>query len=119
MKEITIKDIEKILKEIGIPEYPKYIGEGLWKLSENCITNEKGLAAFYKEIIKNTTVTQKERNKDLCETCKHYWTNFSLSLERVVSHCEILDVKSGLSANMNSEVPRPCLRCPFNCYIKR
>lgn len=60
MKEITIKDIEKALEEIGISEYPKYIGRGLWKLSENCITNEKGLAAFYKEVIKNTTMTQVE-----------------------------------------------------------
>lgn len=52
MKEITIKDIEKVLEEVGIPEYPKYIGKGLWKLNENCITNEKGLAAFYKELYK-------------------------------------------------------------------
>lgn len=64
-------------------------------------------------------MTQEEKNKDLCKTCKYYWTDFPLPLDCVVSHCEILDNKKGLSANMDDEVPYPCLKCPFNCYIKK
>ena len=64
-------------------------------------------------------MTQEEKNKDLCKTCEHYWTDFPLPLDHVVSHCEILDEKKGLSADMNSEVPYPCLKCPFNCYKKK
>lgn len=32
-----------------------------------------------------------QEDKDLCKTCKHYWTDFPLPLERVIPHCEILD----------------------------
>lgn len=64
-------------------------------------------------------MTKEEKNKDLCKTCEHYWTDFPLPLESVVSHCDILDEKYGLSANMDSKVPYPCLKCPFNCYIKK
>jgi hypothetical protein len=45
--------------------------------------------------------------------------DFPLPLDRVVSHCEILDDKKGLSANMDNEVPYPCLKCPFNSYKKK
>ena len=58
-------------------------------------------------------------NKDLCKTCEHYWTDFPLPLDTVVSHCEILDEKYGLSANMDKMVEYPCLKCPFDCYIKK
>jgi len=60
----------------------------------------------------------KQDNKDLCKTCKHYWKDFPLPLDRVISHCEILDEKYGLSINMDDKVPYPCLKCPFNSYIK-
>ena len=61
-----------------------------------------------------------QEDKDLCKTCKHYWTDFPLPLDRVISHCEILDEKYGLSAaNMDEKVEYPCLKCPFNCYIKK
>ena len=60
-----------------------------------------------------------EKDKDLCKTCKHYWQDFPLPLDRVVSHCEILDEMDGLSANMDKKVPYPCLKCPFNSYKKK
>ena len=64
-----------------------------------------------------------QESKDLCKTCIHYWQDFPLPLDqplnRVVSHCEILDEKKGLSADMDSEIPYPCLECPFNCYKKK
>lgn len=59
------------------------------------------------------------KQKDLCKTCKHYWTDFPFPLDHVVSHCEIIDEKKGLLADMDSEVPYPCLECPFNCYVKK
>lgn len=59
-------------------------------------------------------------NKDLCKTCKHYWVDFEITPDkRYVSNCEILDRKKGLSANMDEEVPYPCLECPFNSYAKK
>ena len=61
----------------------------------------------------------KQENKDLCKTCNHYWTDFPLPLDHVVSHCEILDEKKGLSVDMDNEVTYPCLECPFNCYSKK
>jgi hypothetical protein len=36
-----------------------------------------------------------------------------------ISHCEILNEKKGLSANMDNEVSYSCLKCPFNCYTKK
>ena len=62
-------------------------------------------------------MTQEE--KDLCKTCKYYWTDFPLPLDHVVPHCEILDKKKGLSADMDNEVSYPCLECPFNCYTRK
>lgn len=59
------------------------------------------------------------KEKDLCKTCEHYWEDFPMPLEYVISHCEILDEKEGLSANMNEKVPYPCLECPFNSYKKK
>ena len=60
-----------------------------------------------------------KKNKDLCQTCKHYWQDFPMPLEEVISHCEILDEKQGLEANMDDIVPYPCLKCPFDCYAKK
>ena len=56
--------------------------------------------------------------KDLCKTCENYWEDFSLPLEYVVSHCEIVD-KKNFNKFMNDIVPYPCLECPFNCYKKK
>ena len=60
-----------------------------------------------------------QKDKDLCKTCKHYWVDFPLPLDYVEGHCEILDEKKGIAADMDSEVPYPCLKCPFNCYTKK
>ena len=65
-------------------------------------------------------MAQEDRNKDLCKTCEHYWVDFEVIPDkRYVSHCEILDDKKGLSADMDSEAPYPCLECPFNSYAKK
>jgi len=49
-KELTLKQIEEALEKIGIPEYPKYLGGGLWKLAENCIANQKGYEEFIEKL---------------------------------------------------------------------
>ena len=32
-----------------------------------------------------------EQEKDLCNTCKHYWTDFPMPLDHYEPHCEIID----------------------------
>lgn len=56
--------------------------------------------------------------KDLCKSCKHYWVDFPLPLENIVSHCSVADKKVGFG-KMNDIVPYPCAKCPFNCYSKK
>ena len=62
---------------------------------------------------------KESENNDLCRTCKHYWKDFPMPLEKVIPHCEILDEKHGLEVNMDDKVTYPCLKCPFDCYIKK
>ena len=62
-------------------------------------------------------MTQEE--KDLCKTCEHYWQDFPMPLEQVVSHCEILDKKSVKKTAMDDIVPYPCVKCPFDSYKKK
>jgi hypothetical protein len=56
--------------------------------------------------------------KDLCKTCEHYWQDFPMPLEQVISHCEILDKKPG-NKLMDEFVPYPCIKCPFDSYKKK
>jgi len=51
-KQITIEDIEKLLKLHPELEYPKYYGEGLYEISKGCFTGEKGLELFEYELTK-------------------------------------------------------------------
>ena len=53
MKKITLKNIKEALKNAGMPEYPKYIGNGLWKLADNIITGERGLRDFDREVLEH------------------------------------------------------------------
>jgi hypothetical protein len=55
---------------------------------------------------------------DLCKSCEHYWQDFPMPLDRVVSHCEVLDRKGSLK-EMNDVVPYPCLKCPFDSFNKK
>lgn len=55
---------------------------------------------------------------DLCKTCKHYWLDFPIPLERYIPHCEILDRQSVNYKSMDDTVPYPCLSCPFESYKK-
>ena len=45
-KEISLKELEEMAKQVGLPKYPKYLGKGLWRISDNCITNQKGLEMY-------------------------------------------------------------------------
>ena len=49
-QEIKLSDIEKLLEDLDIPTV-EYLGNGLYKLPEGVITNEKGLIKFNKSII--------------------------------------------------------------------
>lgn len=60
-----------------------------------------------------------EKQKDLCKTCEHYWQDFPMPLEQVISHCEILDRQAIKYRSMDDVVPYPCLKCPFDSYKKK
>ena len=60
--------------------------------------------------------------KDLCKTCAHYWRkpqDFQMSLDIVISHCDILDRQLIGHESMDDIVPYPCLKCPFESYKKK
>lgn len=57
-------------------------------------------------------------SQDLCKTCANYWQDFPMPLEQVISHCEILDTKSGNKV-MDEVVPYPCVKCPFDSYKRK
>ena len=59
-----------------------------------------------------------QEDKDLCESCKHYWTDFPRPLDSVVPHCEKVDEKYGFRS-MEEYAPYPCLKCPFDCYLEK
>jgi len=61
----------------------------------------------------------KDKEKDICQTCKHYWCDFPMPLEYYVAHCEILDKKNIKDKEMDDIVPFPCLKCPFDSYLKK
>lgn len=63
-------------------------------------------------------MSEEQKTKDLCKTCEYYWEDFPLPLEYVVSHCDKIDEKYGLSKNMDNFVPYPCVECPFDSYKK-
>ena len=63
-------------------------------------------------------MTQEDKEKDLCHTCEHYWKDFPMPLDRVISHCEVLD-KKPFSDDMDDIVPFSCLECPFDSYKKK
>ena len=65
-----------------------------------------------------------ESEKDLCKTCEHYWQDFPMPLEEVISHCEIVDQKYGMftagrNRIMDNVGPYPCLKCPFDSYVEK
>jgi hypothetical protein len=48
-----IKKLEDCLAEIthnGKDLYPKELGNGLWQISDNTITNEKGMESFNEQL---------------------------------------------------------------------
>ena len=56
-----------------------------------------------------------KEEKDLCKTCRRYWLDFPMPLDRFVSHCEVLDRRGG--GLLDDVVGYPCLECPFDSYI--
>ena len=63
-------------------------------------------------------MTQEDKEKDLCQTCEHYWVDFPMPLEQYISHCDITDEKIGWN-KMDETVQYPCLECPFDSYKKK
>lgn len=63
-------------------------------------------------------MTNEDKEKDLCQTCEHYWVDFPMPLEQYISHCDVLDGMLG-KGSMDDEVDYPCLECPFNAYKKK
>ena len=59
-----------------------------------------------------------EEEQDLCKTCEHYWKDFPMPLDEVISHCEILD-KSSIRKSMDEFVSYPCVKCPFDLYNQK
>ena len=59
MKEITLKDIESLCRQIEIPEI-QHLGNNLYKIPGGIICEEKFLEHFYAEMLKSI----KEYNTD-------------------------------------------------------
>lgn len=59
------------------------------------------------------------KEKDICQTCKHYWVDFPMPLYCYVSHCEIIDEKYKSECSMDDYVPYPCVKCPFHSYKRK
>lgn len=57
----------------------------------------------------------KNKNRDLCLTCEHYWEEYPALWQDGIPHCEKVDEKYGLW-DMDLYVAYPCVECPFNCY---
>ena len=51
IKEISLKELEDIARDV-MPEYPKYLGNGLWELHPGCYTGQKGYEMFMEEMRK-------------------------------------------------------------------
>ena len=64
MKEITLKDIEEAIKTVGIPEYPKYLGNGLWELYKGIYGNDKAAEELDKAIVEQVKKDYKELVED-------------------------------------------------------
>lgn len=56
-----------------------------------------------------------EEKLDLCTLCENHWNDFPLPLERLVSHCLVID-RMGTSKTMDELVPYPCVKCPFDSF---
>ena len=70
---------------------------------------------------RNTRIEDKimtDKEKDICKTCKNYWCDFPLPLERYVPHCMVLDKDCMNEKSMDEVVPYPCTKCPFDSYVK-
>ena len=51
IKEISLKELEDIARKV-MPEYPKYLGNGLWELHPGCYTGQRGYEMFVEEMMK-------------------------------------------------------------------
>lgn len=59
-----------------------------------------------------------DKEKDICKTCKNYWLDFPLPLDRCVPHCMVLDKDYTNDKTMDEVVSYPCTKCPFDSYVK-
>ena len=59
-----------------------------------------------------------DKEKDICQTCEHFWLDFPMPLDHAEAHCDVLDGKVGLKG-LDEEVAFPCLECPFDSYSEK
>ena len=59
-----------------------------------------------------------DKEKDICKTCKNYWCDFPLPLDRYVPHCMVLDKDCMNEKSMDEVVSYPCTKCPFDSYVQ-
>ena len=60
---------------------------------------------------------QEDKEKDICQHCKHYWIDFRVTPEKVyIACCDVLINKRGWRVNMDEVVSYPCEKCPFDSY---
>ena len=60
-KTYSLKDLEEIIKGLDIPEYPRYLGNGLWELHPGCYTGQKWYEMFMEEMRKIAKEELKEK----------------------------------------------------------
>lgn len=58
-------------------------------------------------------MSKEDKEKDICQHCKHYWIDFRVTPEKVYIPC--CDKLSAIT-NMDEVVPYPCEKCPFDSY---
>lgn len=63
-------------------------------------------------------MSKEDKEKDICQHCKHYWVDFCITPEKVyLPCCEVLDsTRRTFGKNMDEIVSYPCLKCPFDSY---
>ena len=49
MEELSLKDLEDLARQLDFPKV-KNLGNGLYQIDGRCITNEKGLEMFDKDV---------------------------------------------------------------------
>lgn len=128
----TIDALKEIAWQVGIEEFVDdeneqelinrmrgYINAGHEELGLDPVVIECAEDATDEQIITaiNEYLKEVDKEKDLCQTCEHFWLDFPMPLDKHIAHCEVLDKKGG--GLLDDVVEYPCLKCPFNSYSKK